>query len=283
MIITKKALPRRTFLRGAGAALALPLLDAMIPAMTALADTPASPGRCAAWASSTCRWAATSPAGRRPARTRSTSCRRSSARWRRSRSTSRSITQPGAAERLPRHARDLERRVPERRQGEAHREHRLLPRHDGRSDRRAADRPGHAAAVARAVDGPAVGRRPVRQRLRLRLSEQPLLVVADDAAAGRGPSADRLREPVRRRRQRRRAPRRAAEAGQPARLGHRRARPPATASSARPIAPGSASTSTPSARSSAASRRPRPTRRTTRCRTSTGRSACRPPTPTTPG
>ncbi len=42
MIITKKALPRRTFLRGAGTALALPLLDAMIPAATALADTPAS-------------------------------------------------------------------------------------------------------------------------------------------------------------------------------------------------------------------------------------------------
>ena len=43
MIITKKALPRRTFLRGAGTALALPLLDAMIPAATALANTPAKP------------------------------------------------------------------------------------------------------------------------------------------------------------------------------------------------------------------------------------------------
>ena len=45
MIITKRALPRRTFLRGAGAALALPLLDAMVPAMSALADTPAKPLR----------------------------------------------------------------------------------------------------------------------------------------------------------------------------------------------------------------------------------------------
>ncbi len=45
MIITKKALPRRTFLRGVGATLALPLLDAMVPSMTALADTPASPAR----------------------------------------------------------------------------------------------------------------------------------------------------------------------------------------------------------------------------------------------
>jgi hypothetical protein len=34
MIITKMALPRRTFLRGMGAALALPVLDAMVPALT---------------------------------------------------------------------------------------------------------------------------------------------------------------------------------------------------------------------------------------------------------
>jgi len=41
--ITKRALPRRTFLRGVGVTLALPLLDAMIPARTALAQTAASP------------------------------------------------------------------------------------------------------------------------------------------------------------------------------------------------------------------------------------------------
>jgi len=45
MIITKKALARRTFLRGMGATVALPLLDAMVPSMTALAQTPASPVR----------------------------------------------------------------------------------------------------------------------------------------------------------------------------------------------------------------------------------------------
>ena len=45
MFVTKKALPRRTFLRGAGAVLALPLLDAMVPALTAEAATPASPDR----------------------------------------------------------------------------------------------------------------------------------------------------------------------------------------------------------------------------------------------
>ncbi|MBK5291067.1 MAG: DUF1552 domain-containing protein [Acidobacteriia bacterium] len=45
MIITKKALPRRTFLRGMGTSLALPLLDAMVPSMTALAATAANPVR----------------------------------------------------------------------------------------------------------------------------------------------------------------------------------------------------------------------------------------------
>ena len=43
MIIDRIALPRRTFLRGMGAALALPLLDAMAPALTALRRTAAAP------------------------------------------------------------------------------------------------------------------------------------------------------------------------------------------------------------------------------------------------
>ena len=45
MIITKVALPRRMVLKGLGAAVSLPLLDAMVPAMTALAQTPAAPRR----------------------------------------------------------------------------------------------------------------------------------------------------------------------------------------------------------------------------------------------
>ena len=45
MIITKKAIPRRTVLRGLGAALALPLLDGMVPAFAALRNTPANPVR----------------------------------------------------------------------------------------------------------------------------------------------------------------------------------------------------------------------------------------------
>ena len=42
MFITKKQIPRRTFLHGAGVTLALPLLEAMVPAATALAQTPAA-------------------------------------------------------------------------------------------------------------------------------------------------------------------------------------------------------------------------------------------------
>ena len=43
MYIAKKHIPRRTILRGAGAALALPFLEAMVPARTALAQTAANP------------------------------------------------------------------------------------------------------------------------------------------------------------------------------------------------------------------------------------------------
>jgi hypothetical protein len=45
MFVTKRSLPRRTFLRGVGVALGLPLLDAMVPSFTALAQTPARPSK----------------------------------------------------------------------------------------------------------------------------------------------------------------------------------------------------------------------------------------------
>jgi len=43
MFITKKHLSRRTFLRGAGVTLSLPLLEAMVPALTPLRLTAATP------------------------------------------------------------------------------------------------------------------------------------------------------------------------------------------------------------------------------------------------
>ena len=60
MIVTKMALPRRTFLRGMGATFALPLLDAMVPAFSA-----------------------PSISGRPRVRARNSSSRRFSRRWRR--------------------------------------------------------------------------------------------------------------------------------------------------------------------------------------------------------
>ena len=45
MILTKKSIPRRTFLRGMGATVALPLLDAMVPAFAAAAETGQTPVR----------------------------------------------------------------------------------------------------------------------------------------------------------------------------------------------------------------------------------------------
>jgi hypothetical protein len=45
MIATKKAISRRSVLRGIGTAVALPLLDAMVPALTAAQNTPAKPVR----------------------------------------------------------------------------------------------------------------------------------------------------------------------------------------------------------------------------------------------
>ncbi|MEO8259088.1 MAG: DUF1552 domain-containing protein [Acidobacteriota bacterium] len=41
--VTRKHLPRRTFLRGAGVTLGLPLLESMVPALTAIAQTAAAP------------------------------------------------------------------------------------------------------------------------------------------------------------------------------------------------------------------------------------------------
>ena len=45
MIVTRKHLSRRLALKGLGVTLALPWLDAMVPALTALAKSPAAPAR----------------------------------------------------------------------------------------------------------------------------------------------------------------------------------------------------------------------------------------------
>ena len=222
MIITKKALPRRTFLKGAQAALALPLLDAMIPAATAWAQTPAKPVPRLGFVfiPMGCDHSAMDAA--RPGNAHRAVAHPASARTgQRSRDRHH---QHAAAEFLSGHARHIELGVSERGLREAHRELGLLSGHDDGPDRGQADGPRHAAAVARARDGSEPARRRVQQRLRVRLSELPVLVVADDPAALRSASAHRLRAPVRRGRQRGRAPRGAAQPGEPARFVQRRHR-----------------------------------------------------------
>ena len=43
MFVTKTSLPRRTFLRGLGVVMGLPVLDAMVPALTVVGKTAANP------------------------------------------------------------------------------------------------------------------------------------------------------------------------------------------------------------------------------------------------
>ena len=49
MIISKKTLARRTLLRGVGATLALPMLDAMVPALSGISGRAAAPVRRLGW------------------------------------------------------------------------------------------------------------------------------------------------------------------------------------------------------------------------------------------
>ena len=122
---------------------------------------------------------------------------------------------------LPRNALDLERRIPECGIREAYREFGLLPRHDRRPARRPGDRQGHAAALAGTLDGPAPDRGPVQQRIRLCLSEQSVLVLANDAAAVRGASQNGVRAALRGRGQHRRPACRPAGTGKSAGSGPR--------------------------------------------------------------
>ena len=271
MIITKKALPRRTFLKGAadrsgaaaarcddprgdrlgadaGEAGAAARLRVHPDGMRSLAVDAARRGEADPAVADT----ALARAGERPGH---------------------GHHQHAASELLSGHARHVELGVPERGLLEAHRELGLLPRHDDGSDCGQADGPRHAAAVARAVDGPEPARGRVQQRIRLRLSELPVVVVADDPAAVRSASAHRLRAPVRRRRQRGGAARGAAWPGEPARFVQHRHRAAQAAAWACPIACASISISTAFARSSGRSSAPRPVRWTTRCPTSIARSA----------
>ena len=180
MFITKMSLPRRTFLRGVGAALGLPLLDAMVPALSA--------------------------AGRYGGQSRQAGGVHLHAERRRDervghrlldaqgdREELRALDHPDAARAVSRPAaRHRRPRSPERRSGQRRRQRRSHARHQlvadgrlsqahrrrGRAQRRLGRsggggeaREGHGPAVARAVDRPQLPGRAVREQLQLHVSE----------------------------------------------------------------------------------------------------------------
>ena len=180
MIITKMALPRRTFLRGMGATLALPLLDAMVPALSAQARTAAKPVRRLGFIympngvsmnfSGVNYW---KPKGvgtnfeLSPILAPLAAVQESDG----------GVQRPDAhagrcvGGRRQRRSRARHQHLAHRRPSEAHGRRRRLQRDLGRSDRGAGARQGHAAAVARAEPRPQLPGRQLRERLQLRLHE----------------------------------------------------------------------------------------------------------------
>ena len=223
--ITKKHLSRRTFLRGVGVTLALPLLDSMIPARRRCAQTAATPKtRFALHLRPARRDHGQVDAGDRGPGFEFTEILQAARavprpHQRHQRPGASDVAGAGGAESAgANHTRSaavfLSGAVAEARRAGA-------PRHHGRSGRGAADRPGHAAAVARADRS----RKPVlalRGGFSCAYREHDLLAGADVAAADAEQPAGGVRAAVRRRQHRRRAPRAAAGVAQPARFGARR-------------------------------------------------------------
>ena len=161
----------------------------MVPAMTALAATPASPVRRLGFVympmgAHIAEW---TPPRRRDARRAVADPQLARAGEGARHGASRNMELQNA---YPGHARDVERRVPERRRrrsGPRARDYYLGTTVDQIAAQQIGQEtqlPSLELAMDLLTDG-----RPVRQRLRVRLPEQSLVVVADDAAAGRGASA----------------------------------------------------------------------------------------------
>ena len=164
------ALPRRTFLRGMGATLALPLLDAMVPALRRPERGGRSPVRRLGFVyipmgSNIAEWMPKQEGALTelsPTLAPLTPFLKQHHR----------AQQPRAEERVfVGQSRDRELHVPERRESEDDRGLRLRDGRHGRSDCRAAARQGDAAAVARARDRLQLRGRQLRQRVQLRVHE----------------------------------------------------------------------------------------------------------------
>ena len=198
MFITKKSLPRRTFLRGVGASVALPLLDAMVPALTAQSKTAAKPllrfgavfvpnGAIME------QWIPSTPGDRLRvhADLEAAGAVPGSA-------GGREQSHPSQSRSGRRRSRDQRRGISDRRVPEENRSGRRQCWCIDRSARRQADRPGHAVPVARAGDG-GLHRlhRGVHERVQLRIHQHDLVELADDAAADGVQPAHGLRAHVR--------------------------------------------------------------------------------------
>ena len=192
MFITNRALSRRTILRGMGATLALPFLDAMVPVFGA---RPRRPLPCAGSARCSC------PLGERPGLLGSDDDGRQ-LRAERDHEAARGVPEPHdggvAALRSARRPRHDGGGLAERRHPEADARRERQQRRDGRSGHRRSDRAGDADAVARAGDR---GLHRLDRRLRpvvqLRLHEHHLVEERDHADADGDQSAQRVRAHVR--------------------------------------------------------------------------------------
>ena len=168
MFITKTALPRRTFLRGMGVTLGLPLLDAMVPAASALANTAARPVRRLGFVyipngAVMTHW---QPEGNGKLKELSPTLS-PLAPFQDQVIVPIGLSQKQAEALGDGNGEHSRRRdgLPERRPPEGDRGRRRPQRHHRRSDRRAAHRRRHAAALARAGDGADLPDRQLRQRL----------------------------------------------------------------------------------------------------------------------
>ena len=187
-----------------GAAIALPMLDAMTPALSAMS---AALRRAVAAAAGLHLRAERHHDGRLDAEGRRRGLR-AVARDEADGAVPRGHVRPlgpraqerHGARRRPRRSRPRRRLVPDRRASPQDRGRRHPERHLGRPDRGAAHRRRDPVRLARARLRRLADRRQLRLGLLLRLHQQPRLARTDDADAARDQSAPRLRAPVRRHR-----------------------------------------------------------------------------------
>ena len=226
MFISKKHIPRRTFLRGAGVTLALPLLESMVPALTPLRLTAAAPVKrfVGIWHPHGAAPGYWSPLQGRPG-----------LRLLVHHEAARAVPQSHRPHHRPRHAggdghrRRAGRRSRARRgaavgRAAAAQRREPVPRRDDRSDDRRQVRPGHDPVVAAARRRGHGQLRQLQLGLQLRVHELDLVVLADAAAADAGEPARRLRAAVRRRHEHRGAARGTQAERQHPRFGDARAR-----------------------------------------------------------